>query len=800
MLDLPADGAVTTGGAPPEERADAERVWLGVGRLHRRLDLAIGLALAVAATAVLLATDQMGYARDEAFYFGHAETYQDWQIEVEAGGERRAAALERDALLRTWRANSEHPPLDKVLFGWSWRLFGRKLREVGAWRQGDAGAVIADVRGLGPAHGYAVGARVDVLAPQRVGESGAVDPRVFGHGEVIERSPLSATIRLDPDAPALELLRDRCLSAGTPAPDGVLHRTGCEVVERRVGLWLSESASMRAPGMLFGALLVAMVWWFARGVAGGTPLLARPFALVASVGYLVIPRAFFHAHLAVFDTTITMLLVAVTLAYHRSLASRAFVWWTALLWGVALLAKHNAFVLPVALIGHWAWDALAEGRIRVQLAADEPATRLARWLGHPAVIALAAGVSLVGVGSLVSPLAGAAAALVVLAGGPWRISLPPLPLAWFVMLPVGLTMLVLGWPLLWVDTAQHLLGWLEFHLHHEHYMQTYFGRILAYPPFPIDLPFTLTLLTWPPSLLLPFAVGATLMFVSGWRRVSGGALALRTVLPKLAPTRRGSDGRAGRDHGLGPAAHARSLDRLLIVTAIWPLALIAMPSTPVFGGTKHWMAAYPAMLLIAARGLQWAWVALARPWLASTRTSHRALAAATAWALVALALVPASIATADHHPHGTTYYNELIGGVPGAAKADLQRQFWGSQALDGLEIVNARAKRNARIWFHNTAWGSVRMYEREGQLRRDLHYAGGLDESDFGLFHQQKDHDDYEIDLFRSYGTVVPIAQVSLQGVPLLTVYERPTRPTPADPPRPPAADERRGTLRLRGR
>ena len=384
--------------------------------------------------------------------------------------------------------------------------------------------------------------------------------------------------------------------------------------------------------------------------------------------------------------------------------------------------------------------------------------------------------------------------MIVIAGGPWRISLPPLPLAWFVMLPVGLTMLVLGWPLLWVDTAQHLLGWLEFHLHHEHYMQTYFGQILAYPPFPIDLPFTLTLLTWPPSLLLPFAIGVLLMLISGLRRVADGAIHLRTILPRLAAPNSADPQPRTRDHGVSAAAHARSLDRLLIVTAIWPLALIAMPSTPVFGGTKHWMAAYPAMLLIAARGMQWSWVALAQPWLASRGRLPRGLAAATAWALVALALVPAWIATADHHPHGTMYYNELIGGVPGAAAADLQRQFWGSQALDGLEVVNARAKRNARVWFHNTAWGSVRIYEREGQFRRDLRASGGIEDSDFGLFHHQKDHDDYEVDLFRNYKTVVPIAQVSQQGVPILTVYERPTAVVAPQEP------GRRSSLRPRGR
>jgi hypothetical protein len=764
------------------------RRWMGQGPGHRGFDFAVAVALFIATMALLLATDQMGFARDEAFYFAHAEAYQNWQVEVEAGGERRTQALERETLLRTWRENAEHPPLDKVLFGWSWRLFGRKLREINGFQSSaglsqaadipaqavapDTGAVQADLRGLGPAQGFEVGADVWLLSPQLVDSDPDPTPRRIGHGVVRTRTPFAAMIAFT-DHPGLPALDALCRPAGTTVDADVL-RTGCEVVEDRPLALLSESAAMRAPGMFFAALLVMLIWLFARGFGSGVPLLARPFALLAAVGYLAIPRAFFHAHLACFDMTITTLLVATTLAYHHALRHRSFVWVTAVLWGFSLLAKHNALVLPVAFICHWLWDGLAEGRISLFTASRATVGQTTGALRNPPVV-LGVGVVFGAVlAALVAPVVGLAMVGLTLAGAGVRLRLPPLPLAWFVMLPVGFAMLIAGWPLLWVDTAQHFMAWIEFHLHHEHYMQTYFGAVLAYPPFPVAMPWVLTVLTWPPSLLVGFAIGAFVLTYAGLQRLpTSVAAAVGGV--RFGDRRGGPPDLVQRDD---PSVHTRraeqrSLDRLLILTAIWPIFLISLPSTPVFGGTKHWMTAYPAMLLIAARGLQWAWFAVTERW----RDAHwplRARAALLAWAMIAASLLPAVLATAEHHPHGTTYYNELIGGVQGAAVAGLQRQFWGYQTRAGLAEVNRRAPQRARIWFHKCAWGAFMMYAREGWLRRDLHYSGNPEGTALGFFHHQYDHDDYELEIMADYGVAAPVAQQSLQGVPLLSVYERP--------------------------
>ena len=310
----------------------------------------------------------------------------------------------------------------------------------------------------------------------------------------------------------------------------------------------------------------------------------------------------------------------------------------------------------------------------------------------------------------------------------------------------------------------------------------------------------MTALTWTLTLLVAAAIGLVTVYAP--RRWPRWLLRLLRKAPPLPPdAQEGPETEDERGH----TPELRSYDRLVLLSAVWPMALISMPGTPIFGGTKHWMGAYPFLLLIGARGVQAVWQGLVdrlrapkaevQPaWLPGS--TEEALAQSRrfqaeqpeppswlrerlvpwllAWGLCALVLVPAAQATADVHPHGTAYFNELIGGLPGAAQAGMQRQFWGGATRDGLEEVNRRAAPNASIWFHKSAWGAYAMYQREGWFRRDLHYGVDPAGTALGFFHHQKDHDDYELDAMRDYGVRVPVMQSAIDGVPLLSVYQRP--------------------------
>ena len=111
--------------------------------------------------------------------------------------------------------------------------------------------------------------------------------------------------------------------------------------------WLSEITAMRLPGQVFAGLLLAILYLFT------TELFGRWAGLFAALSFLCTPRHFFHAHLSCFDIPVTTLIIATVWAYWRSLHSPKWVLVTAVLWGVGLLAKLNAFFIPIPLLAAW---------------------------------------------------------------------------------------------------------------------------------------------------------------------------------------------------------------------------------------------------------------------------------------------------------------------------------------------------------------------------------------------------------------------------------------------------------------
>ncbi len=92
---------------------------LSTTRKLDRWDLAVCVVLAVAYITLLLSTvHDLGYARDEGFYFQAARSYEAW---FELLGTDFAAALEPATVDRYWSANHEHPALMKSLFALSHR-------------------------------------------------------------------------------------------------------------------------------------------------------------------------------------------------------------------------------------------------------------------------------------------------------------------------------------------------------------------------------------------------------------------------------------------------------------------------------------------------------------------------------------------------------------------------------------------------------------------------------------------------------------------------------------------------------
>ncbi len=472
---------------------------------------------------------------------------------------------------------------------------------------------------------------------------------------------------------------------------------------------------------ILGVMSPSTAWRFpamlcAAALVSGVYLFARELGgqlagLVAAAALLFQPRFFFHAHMACFDVPITAFWFWVTYAYWRSYDSKRWALATGILFGLALSVKLNAFFLPIVLVGHWVLTHWREFRFQ-RTEDDEPAFQFA-----------------------------------------------PIPKAFWSMLVFGPLLFYALWPRHWFDTFARVRWYMEFHLEHEHYFVQYFGQDLQIPPFPVSYPWVMSLVTIPTVILVAFAIGAIHYFwQSGqWQRWKDTVKALgQRRWPQL-----------------DSKADYRGTGLLLAINIIFPIALIASPDTPIFGGTKHWMPAMPFVAILAGLGVVAVMRGL-RPWVEKRLGSSTNFAMPiVAGVLTACVVVPAARTTADNHPQGTAYYNELIGSYQGAADGEMVRQFWGHSSGEALPWLNEHASEDGRVWIHKILGHAWDVYLEEERARPDLR-ASSQRASNYALYHQQAEFSYLLLPLWEDYGTMAPAHVVDIAGVPLVSVYVRP--------------------------
>ncbi|MEM1010299.1 MAG: hypothetical protein AAGJ35_15000, partial [Myxococcota bacterium] len=210
-----------------------------------------------------------------------------------------------------------------------------------------------------------------------------------------------------------------------------------------------------------------------------------------------------------------------------------------------------------------------------------------------------------------------------------------------------------------------------------------------------------------------------------------------------------------------------------LLNALIPMVVIALPSTPIFGGTKHWMPAWPFWALMAGIAFERAMVyaqkrtALQQAWRISLASTG----------LAVFLLLPGAIGLWRSHPHGLAYYNTLIGGPRGSANWKMQRSFWASTMRQALPWMNTEMKRTQPrtfVHFHDTTGDAFRMYRQDGMMHPHInarwHPHPPVDWIAF--IHQKWLRNQLYHSLYL-LKAVRPVYGVYLDDVPLLTFWRR---------------------------
>jgi hypothetical protein len=329
----------------------------------------------------------------------------------------------------------------------------------------------------------------------------------------------------------------------------------------------------------------------------------------------------------------------------------------------------------------------------------------------------------------------------------------PIPASLVSMATIGPLVFYALWPWMWNDTLPRIQEYLNFHLHHEYYNIEFLHRNYWGPPSPKAYAPIMIFATVPAVTLVLFLVGAM-------DRLRN--LALR-VFSAAAPLLK------RKAEGLVFTRDKHETDLLLFLAFAVPLGPFFLEKTPIFGGTKHWMPAYPFLAIFAGRGFDLAADAMNRA-IAHWDEKRKQIAAYALFGAVTIA--PLAI-TQHSHPFGLSTYTPFVGGTAGGADLGLNRQFWGFTTQSLAPYFEQKAPPNASVFIHDTAWDSWARMLDEHRLRPDLRGSGAPSDAQFSIVHHELHMAEVDYMIWETYGHTNPDYVLTHDGVPIVSVYKR---------------------------
>jgi 4-amino-4-deoxy-L-arabinose transferase-like glycosyltransferase len=330
-----------------------------------------------------------------------------------------------------------------------------------------------------------------------------------------------------------------------------------------------------------------------------------------------------------------------------------------------------------------------------------------------------------------------------------RVGRLPLPTSLLAMGILGPLTFWALWPWMWNDTLPRVQEYLNFHMNHVYYNIEYLHKNYFNAPSPRSYAPVLIFATVPTITLTLFVVGA----------FDRARMLVQRARAKLMKR---SD---------GPRGDRAETDVLLFLSLAAPIAVfVLLTKTPIFGGTKHWLPAYPFLALFAGRGLdivgEHVLVAVDR---IKTEPQRQGL-----WsALIALVALPPVMVTNHSHPYGLAAYVPFVGGTQGGADLGLNRQFWGYTTRNLAPYFASHAPNRATVFIHDTAWDSWARMQAERRIRPDLQGVGSPGEAMFGIVHHELHMSEVDYQEWIAFNTDAPDYVLTHDGVPIISAYRR---------------------------
>lgn len=280
---------------------------------------------------------------------------------------------------------------------------------------------------------------------------------------------------------------------------------------------------------------------------------------------------------------------------------------------------------------------------------------------------------------------------------------------------ISFTVYIVFWPWLWTAIVPHLKEYFLLQMTHAGVPVMIFGHTYAHAPWwyvPIIF-FTTT----PIFILLFFIFGSGFVLKRGSFR-----------------------------------------DRVFLMNALFPMLFFMLPMVNRYDGIRLFLPAFPFVCLIAGKGMQVAVQFLKKKWrIIATGILLGMWVLTVYWSVIRI------------HPWESSYYNEIVGGIPGAYKIGFETEFWGNAYLGVLPWMNAH---KANMMCVTPTTQPFYYYQAMGQIEGGVVFNAGLGACKYAVVLMRQGLFLKDPFIATIVMTRKPIYTVSVQGVTLVGVYD----------------------------
>lgn len=252
-------------------------------------------------------------------------------------------------------------------------------------------------------------------------------------------------------------------------------------------------------------------------------------------------------------------------------------------------------------------------------------------------------------------------------------------------------------------------------------------------------------------------------FVRGWNMYSLVWIIYTTPLPILFLST------IGLFYSILLILRKRSGTTLLVV--LWfivPIFRVIWPGTNIYGGVRQIMEFVPAMAILSGIGASF----LIKH--ANTFVREKVLSRAVVLAIV-VSFVFVIYELVRIHPNQNVYFNQLVGGLPGAKEKNIPSwgNTYGNVYLQGIKWLNDNAKLNARLALAVNYISAVPRLKLRQDISLDNSHFSGVNHG--GEYAMEMDFDwplksRYKFAYYETF--LNPIYQVMVDGIPLLKIWK----------------------------